>query len=173
MFFKIKHEQKWIFIVGFASMGLFFLPLFIAPVIPFLSVFSFLGGISGFLIFPIFYVLERSIGTTLKIENDTLSIHYFLKKTTIPLSDINTLHIEEYRRRRNRRRGGRDSDYRVRMTIYLYSGEEIILTDDATTVNGVFGFIFGIMAPRPLEEVALYQAYSYLQSKLQSANCTA
>ncbi|MCQ2418006.1 MAG: hypothetical protein MJ071_09415 [Oscillospiraceae bacterium] len=95
----------------------FFTSAFGLSIFPLTAVIAAIAGFAAFTVLPVMFCLERSIGTKLIIDMNTLTIQYFLNKRVIMMSDISYVNIEEYSRSRRR---GRDRDYRVRMSIHLF-----------------------------------------------------
>ncbi len=165
MRFEIKHETKAILIITFVCVMLFYLTLFMTVItiyIALVSVFFFAVGI----VFGALYFIEQILCTVIIVEEERITIKRIYGKQRIALDDISSVDIEPYTRRRKPGRGASYIEHRMRMTIRLNNGKEIILTDKATVVDGMKGFVLGKRKKADDEDVPLYNAYQVIQAKL-------
>jgi len=65
---------------------------------------------------------------------------------------------------RSRRKPDIHYEYRKKMTVILKSGKNIVLTDNASVVNGLSGFITGERDRLSDSAIPLYQAYEQIMS---------
>ena len=165
MTFRIKHETKAVLFIALAAMLLFFLFMFLSVISPFL-IFVSTFFMAAALVCALLYFIEQAVGTSIIIEDSDITIKRLWKKNTIALSDIIDVRIEPYKRYRHPSRGATYTEFRMRMTIDVENGDEIVLTDKATGVNNVADFLLERHERIPDEDVPLYQAYQVIRSKL-------
>lgn len=168
MVFKIKHETKAILISGLVSTLLFFLLIFILTMSPpsWLLITFIIAASTGMAATVILYFTEQILGTSIIVEDDIVTIKSLFAKKRINSSEINSIDIEPYKRHRHSKSAGSYTEYRMRMRISVDSGKDIVLTDNATTVNGMKGFIFAKREQMPDEDVSLYKAYTVISSMI-------
>lgn len=163
MKYKTKHESKLFIIICLVSILLAILCMFafIKFDIPYQSilVFTNVAVVAGIL-----YFIEQLIGTAIIVDNDSVSISRFGIKRRIPIGEIFNLSIENYQR--YRRKPLPHTDYRMRMTLNRLHGSDIVLTDNAATHKGLYGFLAGDYCRRPDEEVELYKAFMAIRSRV-------
>lgn len=162
MSFKIKHENSINLMVGVFSILIAFLVLFAFPKETF-SLFVWIIGMGILGICAIFYFIEQAVGTTVVIEDRTIIIKCFLRRRKITVTEICNLSIKSYER--YRRKPTAHTEYRMRMTIELISGKKVVLTDTATAVTGMKGFLLCQYDKVPDEEVSLYKAYMAIRQR--------
>lgn len=180
MSFKIKHENTAVKIISIVSIILWF-----QAVCGFCMICDSFDEIPVWLILPFVVILilllagsclyfaEQLIGTVITVEDGFVTVKHLFGKKRIAFSDISNVQIERYRRIRKKKniltpRGGYQfMEQRLRMTISVVNGKNIVLTDTAmTATGGLPGGLFSTMEPLPDEAVPLYNAYSLLLSYL-------
>ena len=168
MVFKIKHETKAVLILGLVSALLFCLLIFTMTLNPPTWVLlAFIAAASaGMTATVVLYFTEQIVGTSVIVEDDTVTIKGLFGKKRIDIGDISNIDIEPYKRHRHSRSTGTYTEYRMRMRISVNSGKDIVLTDGATTMNGMKGFIFAKREQMPDEDVSLYKAYTVISSMI-------
>jgi len=155
MTFKIKHEKKLVMIIGLISVLLFFVLGFFADKIP---LWILKTDIAIAVVSFILYFIGQAVGTFIVIENNIVTIKYLFGRKRISVEKIRNVDIESYHR--HRRGNSNYTEYRMRMTITLSDGKEIVLSDKATKS----GFTFGVPEKLPDSEVPLYMAYTVIRS---------
>jgi len=165
MTFRIRHETKAVLFIALAAMMLFFLFMFLSVISLFL-IFVSTVFMAAALVCALLYFIEQAVGTSIIIEDSNITIKRLRKKNIIALSDIIDVRIEPYKRYRHPSRGATYTEFRMRMTIDVENGDEIVLTDKATVVDNAAGFLTGRHKRLPDEDVPLYQAYQVIRSKL-------
>lgn len=165
MTFRIRHETKAVLFIALAAMLLFFLFMFLSVISLFLIIVSTVF-MAAALVCALLYFIEQAMGTSIIIEDSDITIKRLWKKNTIALSDIIDVRIEPYKRYRHPSRGATYTEFRMRMTIDVENGDDIVLTDKATGVNNAADFLLERHERIPDEDVPLYQAYQMIQSKL-------
>lgn len=168
MIFKIKNETKAVLIFGLVSVSLFFLLIFMMALSPpsWLLLIFLMVASAAMTATVILYFAEQAVGTSISIEDDTVTIKNLFGKKRINISDISNIDIEPYIRHRHSKSSGCYTEYRMRMRINVNSGKDIVLTDSATAVTGLRGFVFANREQMPDEEVSLYQAYTVISSMI-------
>lgn len=163
MKFKIKHEEKAIQIVTLIS----FFMMFAVLGIPHYTV----RGVAVILadavtvISASLYFIEQAAGTVISVEDEYIKIRHIYKRKKIYIDEISDINIERYERRRKQGRyGSHYTEYRMRMTISTVSDGDVVLTDTATTVRGLTGFLFSRHDRLEDDEVHIYQAYQMICS---------
>ena len=161
MKFKIKHETFFYLIVSLISMSisLMFLSLNTDACILICLAFFVVADL-----FIVFHIIEHIAGITIVIQDKTVIIKSFLKRRKIAVSEISNLHIEKYSRYRHK--PSAHTEYRMRMTIELFNNKKIVLTDNATAVNNVEGFLLSKYEEAPDEDVSLYKAYQIIKCEI-------
>ena len=165
MTFRIRHETKAVLFIALAAMMLFFLFMFLSVISLFL-IFVSTVFMAAALVCALLYFIEQAVGTSIIIEDSDITVKRLRKKNTIALSDIIDVRIEPYTRYRHPSRRVAYTEFRMRMTIDVENGDEIVLTDKATGVNNVADFLLERHKRLPDEDVPLYQAYQVIRSKL-------
>ena len=179
MYFEIKHETTWIKIVSAISCLLSFeaimmfclitenfekVPVWIIAV--FILLMILLAAASAL------YFIEQAVGTRIVVEDGTITVRHLFGKSRITPDNIRDVQIERYRRARRKThtivcKGGgyHFLEYRLRMTIHMLNGKNVVLTDTAMTEKGgIFGSLFSTMEALPDEAVPLYNAYQVIQT---------
>ncbi len=177
MVFKIRHEMKEIILVAL------FFPIFLIISI---FLFSVATVVESNILIKIFYILaivstaistlsaiagivlyfaEQAVGTTLTIDDDKMQIKHILSKKEISYPDISDIHIERYKKYRHSKYR-HYTEERLRMTIYLADGKNIVLTDLATDIGSGRIVLFIEAKPIPDEDVPLYNAYRILKTRI-------
>ena len=154
--FRIKHEKVSIKIV--ITIGI----LACMITVPLGNVPLMIAALSATILFTILYFIDKFAGATITVDDNTVKISQLFSTKTIAISDIEHMLTEDYYSRRKQRR-----IYRLKMTMYYRPGKKLVLTDDASQLNGIFGFVTGIREQRPSVEIPLYQAYELIQEKMQ------
>ena len=177
MSFRIKHEKPAVTIISAVSIILWFLAIFgfcltcesfdeipLWQILPFVVIIVLLTAGSCM------YFAEQLIGTVITVEDGFVTIKHLFGKTRIAFSEICSVQIERYRRIRKRKRtifpngGYQFQEQRLRMTISVMHGNNIVLTDTAmTAAGGLPGGLFSTMEPLPDEAVPLYNAYQSIR----------
>ncbi len=161
MKFKIKHEQKWILFTILAAGLLFF--IFVVLSVKWFSRWLLMADIAIVILTMMLYFTEQLIGTSVRVGGNTVTIKYIFHKRIIAVSDISDLNIEAYQRIRRRGGGAASQEKRMRMTISLLDGKDIILTDKAEKS----GFALTEPEKLPDSEVPLYKAYTAIKSLMK------
>lgn len=173
MVFKIRHEKKWLQIVP--------LLLFVFSLVPLLA-FAFNGKFTvlmwilliimntSMVMGIVLYFMEQRIGTSLVVESDHILIKHIFERKEIKTDDICDVQIERYERHRRKGKHYHYREQRMRMTIYLNSGEEYVLTDKATILHynpfSIASAHFAQTEYLPDDEVPLYMAYTVIKSTM-------
>lgn len=110
----------------------------------------------------LFYFLEQIIGTRVYVDDEFVTIHYFLRYKKIDIKYIHHIDLDEYSRRIRYR--GRE--YRVRMTLHMTQGKDIILNDNTTWRRTIAAYMFNLTESRPLSDTRIYRLYLEIESKL-------
>ena len=170
MKFKIRNEFMPIIIsIGIIS-GLFAISLFILPftqvsdnlVVRGAGTFSCAGLLALLFLVMIVYFIDRAVGATIKVDDTTVTVSQLFGRKKIAIDEIEDMEIEDYFRREIRRRV-----YRMKLTIYYSGGRKLVLKDNASKINGLWGFVTGEREELPYQEVTLYQACKYIESKMK------
>jgi len=163
MRFKIKHEEKIIQITALVS----FLLIFVTAFIPFdlIRVPGIIITVALSVISALLYFIEQAVGTVISVEDSYISVKHLFIRKKIDFYEISDVNIERYERSRKQGRyGGRYTEYRMRMTISMLNDKDIVLTDTATTVRGLSGFLLNRHERLDDDEVHIYQAYQMICS---------
>ena len=155
MTFRIKHENIILVVIAVIAMVIMMLIMFIFPGVP-KSVI--IGDMSLMTACLFLYVLEKGVGTEVRIEGRQLIIKPLFIAKSIAIDDICDLEIK-----RNYRTTRSGSEYRVTLTIYLTNDSEVILTDAGGKRSAT---VFGRQEPLPDDDIPLYQLYQVLYSML-------
>lgn len=110
----------------------------------------------------LFYFLEQIIGTRVYVDDEFVTIHYFLRYKKIEIKNIHHIDLDEYSRRIRYR--GRE--YRIRMTLHMTQGKDIILNDNITWRRTIAAYILNLTESRPLSDTRIYRLYLEIESKL-------
>lgn len=110
----------------------------------------------------LFYFLEQIIGTRVYVDDEFVTIYYFLRYKKIDIKNIHHIDLDEYSRRIRYR--GRE--YRVRMTLHMTQGKDIILNDNTTWRRTIAAYMFNLTESRPLSDTRIYRLYLEIESKL-------
>lgn len=154
--FRIKHETTGVLILATVLILLGFASMFIIAsmdahhLVFVLTIF----GIAVALCL-IFYILEHILGTYIVIDSKYVTIWYFLRVKRIKIDDISYTVTEEYHRWRRKLA---QEEYRMRLIFRMKDGHDFSVNDKATTVNGVFNWIFGFTEMRDKEDINAYKA---------------
>lgn len=162
MKFKIKHERKGIQIISLVGFFMMFATAFIPDEI--IRAYGVMISIFITLFFAALYFIEQAVGTKIIIEDGYILIKHIIWRKKIDISEIYDLYTERYQRTRKQGRYSRYTEWRLRLTICLTTGENIVLTDTATMVNGALGFLLSTHEPLQDDEVPLYKAYQIIES---------
>ena len=180
MSFKIKHEKTAVKIISIVSIILWFQAVcgfcLISDAVdempPWLIVI-FVVIIVLLLAGSCLYFAEQLIGTVITVEDGFVTVKHLFGTKQIAFSDISNVQIERYRRIRKKKStlsphgGYQFMEERLRMTISVMNGNNIVLNDTAMTAQGGLpGGLFSTMEPLPDESVPLYNAYTLLFSYL-------
>lgn len=109
------------------------------------------------------YLLHMGLGATILVGEDMVTIRTTFGKKKIALKDISNVYVDHFHRNRRRRR-----EYRLRMRLYSFSHKPIVLTDNASELNGLLGFITGERTQRMDLDIPLYQAYALIKEKVDA-----
>ena len=170
MKFKIRNEFMPIIIsVGIIS-GLFAISLFIMPftlvsdnlVVRGAGTFSCAGLLALLFLVMIVYFIDRAVGATIKVDDTTVTVSQLFGRKKIAIDEIEDMEIEDYFRTVIRSRV-----YRMKLTIFYSGGRKLVLKDNASRINGLWGFVTGEREDLPDQEVTLYQACKYIESKMK------
>jgi len=165
MKFKIKHETKGIIILALVSIELFFLLIVLSGLN--MPLWLLWVAIAAAVLSVLLYPLEQIVGTSIIVEESSVTVKKLFGKKTIAASEIDAIGIRPYERFRRPARAAVYTEYRMQMTIALAGGDKVVLTDKATKVSGTKGFILGIRERIPDEEVELYKAYQIIRAMLK------
>lgn len=158
MTFRIRHEKISIL-----------LPLLFAFLL--LSAFSFFCLVHdlhlGFIVILILqiavivlFTVENFFKTEIAVTDTDVTVRRLYSVKHFALSEIADMQIERYIRRRRRS----VTENRMRLKVLLTDNRTIVLNDSAEPQRGLAGALLGSVDALPDEEVALYQAYLYIQS---------
>ena len=178
MQFKIKHEKTAVRIISVVSVILWF-----QAVCGFCLLCDALDEVPVWLILPFvvimvlliaascLYFAEQLIGTVITVEEGFVTVKHLFGKKRIAFSEISNVQLERYRSIRKKKTtlsphgGYQFFEERLRMTISVMNGKNIVLTDTAMrATGGLPGGLFSTMEPLPDEEVPLYNAYQFIQA---------
>ena len=152
--FRIKHEKLSIKIAIAIS------ALVCIVTVPLGNVPLMIVAIGAFILFTVLFFVDKIAGATITVDDDTVTVSQLFSSKKIAISDIeHMLTADSYSRQVNRR------VYRIKMTIFYRPGRKLVLSDNASTLNGIFGFVTGFRERRPLVEIPLYQAYELIEEK--------
>lgn len=162
MCFRIKNENKIIPILAVVSLCSAFLPAFL----PVWCLYLSLGLV---ILFAFMSLFDRTVGTTLVIEDRIIKVRTIFGAKKIPVDGISHIQIERYRRWRKRYHtirldGVKDScaEYRMRMTINMNNNKKVVLTDSAISSRDVMSYLSCSFYELPDEEIPLFNAYQYI-----------
>lgn len=170
MKFKIRNEFMPIFISMGIISGLFAISLFILPftqvsdnlVVRGAGTFSCAGLLALLFLVMIVYFIDRAVGATIKVDDTTVTVSQLFGRKKIAIDEIEDMEIEDYFRTVIRSRV-----YRMKLTIFYSGGRKLVLKDNASRINGLWGFVTGEREDLPDQEVTLYQACKYIESKMK------
>ena len=109
----------------------------------------------------ILFTLENFVRTEITVTDEAVTIRRLYYVRQFAVSEITDMQIERYTLHRRRS----ISEHRMRMKVLLADGRTIKLNDTAGVRSGLIGLLSGNTEALPDEDVALYQAYLYMQSK--------
>ncbi|MBQ6181446.1 MAG: hypothetical protein IJK31_07135 [Ruminococcus sp.] len=164
MSFKIRHETKWIIFLALISVVLLFLAIVLSVLK--MSLWMLWTAIAAVTLSMILYFAEQAVGTSITVEENFVIVKRLFGKKIIAVSEINAVDIKNYERVRKRAGAAAYTEYRMRMTIVLSNGDNIVLTDNATKLDGTKGFVLGIRERAQDEDVELYRAYKIINTKI-------
>ena len=170
MKFKIRNEFMPIFISMGIISGLLAISLFILPftqvsdniVVRGAGTFSCAGLLALLFLVMIIYFIDRAVGATIKVDDTTVTVSQLFGRKKIAIDEIEDMEIEDYFRTVIRSRV-----YRMKLTIFYSGGRKLVLKDNASKINGLWGFVTGEREDLPDQEVTLYQACKYIESKMK------
>ena len=170
MKFKIRNEFMPIFISMGIISGLLAISLFILPftqvsdniVVRGAGTFSCAGLLALLFLVMIIYFIDRAVGATIKVDDTTVTVSQLFGRKKIAIDEIEDMEIEDYFRTVIRSRV-----YRMKLTIFYSGGRKLVLKDNASKINGLWGFVTGEREDLPDHEVTLYQACKYIESKMK------
>ncbi len=110
----------------------------------------------------ILYFVDRAVGATIDVDDTTVKVSRLFGRKKIAIDDIEDMEIEDYFRTEKHHRV-----YRMKLTIFYGGGRKLVLKDIASRLNGFWGFVSGEREQLPDEEVILYQACKYIESKMK------
>lgn len=110
----------------------------------------------------ILYFVDKAIGAVIKVDDTTVKVSSLFVRKKIAIDEIEDMEIEDYQRRVVRR-----TEYRMKLTIFYTGGKKLVLQDNASEVNGFAGFVTGERIPMPDQDVTVYQACKYIESKMK------
>lgn len=111
-----------------------------------------LTALTGILCF-----IDMGVGATIVISGSLITITSLLGRRKIDAKDITSVRMEDTQR--HRRKSGVYVEYRKKMTKFLLSGKSVVLTDNASEVRGLVGFITGERDKKRDDDIPLVQAY--------------
>lgn len=122
-----------------------------------------IGSMALMAITMILYFIDKAIGAVISIDDSKVVIRQLFGKRKIVLEDIEALEFDDYSRR-----VVRSKEYRVKLAIVYGGGRKIKLTDNASRIDGLLGFITGERKELPYHEIPLYQASKYISDIIGS-----
>lgn len=157
MSYKIRHEFFPLKIVLTVAAVVFFISLIFLPVSRVnlswwgIDLGFCIGSMALMAITMILYFIDKAIGAVISIDDSKVVIRQLFGKRKIMLEDIEDLEFDDYSRRVVRRK-----EYRVKLAIVYSGGRKIKLTDNASRIDGLLGFITGEREELPYQEIPLY-----------------
>ncbi len=106
----------------------------------------------------ILFFIDKAMGAVITVDDRSVMIRQMFGKRKIALEDIEELDFEDYSRRVKRHK-----EYRIKMAIICSGGKKITLTDNASRINGLLGFVTGEREEIPYSDIPLYQAGKYIE----------
>ena len=161
--YKIKNENKVLQILGVVFTFLTF--IFLA--FGFGNRIMFWGMIVCLCLTVLTAVLcfiDLFAGTVIVIEDSFVTVTRLFGRRKINIKDIDHVFIEDIVR--YRRKPEIHYEYRKKMTVFLRSGKTVVLTDNASVINGLSGFITGERDVLPDSAIPLCQAYEQIMSMM-------
>ena len=167
--FRIKHEDSRL-LVAVAISAVFFMfclmfgamfretegsKIWAVPVLVISMVAMFFLGV--------LYLVHMLLGATIRVGDDEVTIRTTFGKKKIAIKDISSVYVDHFHRNRRRRR-----EYRLRMRLYSFSHKPLELTDNASEINGIVGFITGERTQLMDVNIPLYQAYELIKEKVDA-----
>lgn len=157
MKYKIKHENKVLQILG-VVLTFFTFFLIVIGILNEAMFWAMIASLALTVIIAVLCFIDKVVGASIVIRDRTITINHLFVRKKIDVDDIDSVDMEDIKR--HRRGAGVYIDYRRKMTILLNSGKKIVLTDNASEVNGIAGFVTGERDEKPDEEIPLCQAYN-------------
>ena len=157
MKYKIKHENKVLQILG-VVLTFFTFFLIVIGILNEAMFWAMIASLALTVIIAVLCFIDTGVGASIVIRDRTITINHLFVRKKIDVDDIDSVDMEDIKR--HRRGAGVYIDYRRKMTILLNSGKKIVLTDNASEVNGIAGFVTGERDEKPDEEIPLCQAYN-------------
>ncbi|MCR4703499.1 MAG: hypothetical protein K5665_07560 [Saccharofermentans sp.] len=157
MKYKIKHENKVLQILG-VVLTFFTFFLIVIGILNEAMFWAMIASLALTVIIAVLCFIDKGVGASIVIRDRTITINHLFVRKKIDVDDIDSVDMEDIKR--HRRGAGVYIDYRRKMTILLNSGKKIVLTDNASEVNGIAGFVTGERDEKPDEEIPLCQAYN-------------
>ena len=156
MKFKIKHQNKVLQIIGIVFTCLTFVFIVIGTIN--VSMFwAMIATLALTVLTAILCFIDMGVGASIKISGDTITVTGLFLRKKIDAKDIASVFMEDIVR--YRRKPDIHYEYRKKMTIILNSGKSTVLTDNASEVNGIIGFITGERDRKRDDDIPLFQAY--------------
>lgn len=168
MKFKIRHEFAPLMILLLVLPCLWFISLVVSPLtygdnlIHGIAICVCAGLLALLFLTMILYFVDKAIGAVIEVNDEAVKVSSLFLHKKIALDEIEDLEIEDYRRNVIRR-----IEYRMRMTITYAGGKKLVLKDNASEINGIMGFVTGERDPLPDQDVTIYQACKYIESKMR------
>ena len=167
--FRIKHEDKRL-LIAVAISAVFFMfclmfgamfretegsKIWAVPLLVISMVAMFFLGV--------LYLVHMLLGATIRVGDDEVTIRTTFGKKKIAIKDISSVYVDHFHRNRRHRR-----EYRLRMRLYSFSQKPLELTDNASEINGLVGFVTGERTERMDVNIPLYQAYELIKEKVDA-----
>ena len=140
MKYKIKHENKVLQILGIV-LTFFTFFLVVIGILNEAMFWMMIASLTLTVIIAVLCFIDKGVGASIVIRDRTITINHLFVRRKIDVDDIDSVDMEDIKR--HRRGAGVYTDYRRKMTILLNSGKKIVLTDNASEVNVIAGFVTG------------------------------
>lgn len=120
------------------------------------------GLLALMFLFMILFFVDKAIGVVIDVDDTTVKVSSLFVRRKIAIDEISDMEIEDYKRN-----VVREMEYRMKLTIFYGSGKRLVLTDNASEINGLMGFVTGERDILPDQDVTVYQACQYIESKMR------
>lgn len=156
MKYRIKHENLFLQVTGILLTFLTFILL--AVNMHSVTLFwAMIVSLALTVITAVLCIIDKIAGASIVIRDDTVTVTRLFGRKRIKAGDIASVSIEDITR--YRRKPEPHYEYRKKMTMLLVSGKKTVLTDNASEINGLIGFVTGQRDMKQDDDIPLFQAY--------------